>query len=64
MVENITLWAHASRKCSLPLLFYYFILFLLFVHWMFACIYVCVRVSGSLKLELQMVMSCHEGAEN
>ena len=34
------------------------------VHWCFACMYVCGRLSNPLELELQMVMSCHVGAGN
>ena len=39
-------------------------LFLFYVHLCFACIYVCVRVSDPLELELQTVVSCHVSAEN
>jgi hypothetical protein len=34
------------------------------IGWCFACMYVCVRVSGSLELELQTVGSCHVGVGN
>ena len=39
-------------------------LFLLCVPWCFAFIHVCVRVLDSLKLELQIGVSCHVGAES
>lgn len=32
------------------------------MHWCFACIYICVRVSDILELESQAVLSCHAGA--
>ena len=32
--------------------------------WCFACMCVCVRVLGSLELELQTVVRCHVGAGN
>ena len=35
-----------------------------YVHWCFACMYVCVRVSDSLELELQTVVSFHVCAGN
>lgn len=34
------------------------------MHWCLACIYVCVRVTDSLELELQTTVRCHEGAGN
>jgi len=34
------------------------------VHWCFAYMYVRVRISETLELELQTVVSCHVGAEN
>ena len=37
-------------------------LFLFYVHWCFACIY--VRVSDSLELDLQTVISYHMGSGN
>jgi hypothetical protein len=39
-------------------------LFLSYVHWCFACMSVCVRVSDPLELALQSVVSCYVGAEN
>ena len=36
--------------------------FLFYVHWCFACMYVCIRC-GSLRMELQTVVSCHAAAE-
>jgi hypothetical protein len=35
-----------------------------YVHWCFACVYVCVRVSGPLELELQTVANHHVGDGN
>lgn len=32
------------------------------VHWCFVYMHVCVRALGSLELDLQTVVSCHEGA--
>lgn len=32
--------------------------------WHFACLHVCMGVSGTLELEVQIVVSCHEGAGN
>jgi hypothetical protein len=34
------------------------------IDWCFACMYVCVRVSDSLDMELQTVVSCNVGARN
>ena len=39
-------------------------LFLFYVHWCFACMYVCVRVWDPLELELLTVVSCLLGAGN
>jgi hypothetical protein len=39
-------------------------LFLFYVHWYFACMYVSVRGSDPLEGELQSVVSCHVGARN
>jgi hypothetical protein len=36
----------------------------LFVYWYFASLYVYVRVSDPLELELQTVVGCHVGAGN
>jgi hypothetical protein len=38
--------------------------FIYYVHWCFACMYVCVRVLDTLELDLQTVVSCHVGAGN
>lgn len=35
-----------------------------YVHWCFACMYVCVRVLDLLELQLQAVISCRVGAGN
>ena len=32
-----------------------------YVHWCIACMYVCVRVSDPLEMELQRVVSYHMG---
>lgn len=40
------------------------IYFLFYVHWYFVCMYVCVRVSNPLELELQTLVSCHVGNRN
>lgn len=37
-------------------------LFLNYIHWYFACFYVCVRKPNTLKLEFQTNVSCHMGA--
>ena len=37
-------------------------LFLFYVHWCFACLHVCVRVSDALEVELQTTVSYHVGA--
>ena len=39
-------------------------LFSSYVHWCFACMNVCVKVSGLLELELQTIVSHQVGAEN
>jgi len=39
-------------------------LFLFYAHWCSARLYVCVRVSDPLELELQTVVSYHVGAGN
>ena len=39
-------------------------LFLFYMHWCFAYMYVCVRMLVSLELELQTVMSCHVSAKS
>ena len=39
-------------------------LFLFYVHWSFAYMYACMKVSGLLEPELQTVVSCHVGAGN
>jgi hypothetical protein len=41
-----------------------FLSFKFYVHWYFACLYVCVRVSGPLELKLQTAVSCHVVAGN
>ena len=41
-----------------------FSLFLFYVHWCFACRYVCVRAPDPLGPELQAVVSWHVGAGN
>jgi hypothetical protein len=38
--------------------------FLFYIYWCFACVYICVRESDPLELELQMVVSCHVVAGN
>jgi hypothetical protein len=38
--------------------------FLFYVHWCFAYICVCERVSDPLELELQAVVNCHMDAGN
>lgn len=38
--------------------------FFLNVHWGFVCMFVCVKVSETLELEIQIVVSCHVGAGN
>ena len=43
-------------------LFFQRFIYLFYVHWCFACIYVYGRVSGPLELELQTVVSCHCGS--
>ena len=35
-----------------------------YVQWCSACLYVCMKVSDTLKLELLTVTSCHVGAKN
>ena len=37
---------------------------ILYMHWCFACMYICVRVLDLLELELQTVVNCHVGAGN
>jgi hypothetical protein len=55
------MWIQDAWRASswLALFFFYDLLFLFYVHW-----YVCVKVSDPLELELQVVVSCHEGAGN
>ena len=43
--------------CFLRLIYFY-------VHWYFACMYVCVRLLEPLELELQTFVSYHVGAGN
>jgi hypothetical protein len=42
--------------------FYDLLIFVLYVHWCFACMHLCVL--DHLELELQRVVSCHLGAGN
>ena len=44
--------------------FFLISIFLFYVHWCFDCVYVGVKMSGPLELELQAVVSCHVGAGN
>lgn len=44
--------------------FNFYNLFLLYVHWCFACVYICIEVSENLELELQISVSCNVGAGN
>lgn len=47
-------------------LFFTFSIFynLFYVHWYFACMHVCMRVSDPPELELQTVVRCYAGAGN
>ena len=46
------------------IMFLGFYLFIFYVHWCYAFMYVWVRVSGPLELELQSAVSCHVGDGN
>ena len=53
-----------SLSLSLSLPSFSVSLSLFYVHWCFACMYICVRVSETLGLELQIVVSCHVDTGN
>lgn len=40
------------------------IFFLFYVHWNFACMYICVRILDPLELKSQAVVSYHVGVGN
>ena len=42
----------------------YLFIYLFYVHWGFACVSVCVKVSDPQELELQTVVNCYVGAGN
>jgi hypothetical protein len=58
-ISQLIHWFSLSLSLSLSLIIY---LFFIYLHWCFACMYVCVRESNHLELEFQTVVSCYVGA--